>query len=147
MKTSFFFSLSALVFGSFITLTTPKSLPQDASFVLEKEREIGIQQPGPHDGTGMTTGYSFFGRVKDLKLVFRKRVLHPGSSIGYHKQGTDEIYYVLSGTGEMAMNGRSFAVESGDAILTRPGSSHGLKQTGEKELVLLISYEQEVGEK
>jgi len=32
-------------------------------------------------------------------------------------------------------------VEPGTAILTRPGSSHGLKQTGDQDLVILISYE------
>ncbi|MGB2868357.1 MAG: cupin domain-containing protein [Bacteroidota bacterium] len=144
MKTSFFFSVSALVFISFFMMTSPATRQQDPGFVQEKERKIGVEQPGPHDGGGMTTGYGFFGNVKDLKLVFRKRVLHPGSSIGYHKQATDEIYYILSGMGEMTMNDKSFEVETGDAVLTRPGSSHGLKQTGEKDLVLFISYEQEV---
>jgi mannose-6-phosphate isomerase-like protein (cupin superfamily) len=73
--------------------------------------------------------------------VFRKRVLHPGSSIGYHKQERDEVYYILSGTGEMEMNGKTFHVKTGDAILTRPGSSHGLKQSGKDDLVIFISYE------
>ena len=144
MKTSFSFSISMFVFASFFVLTLPQRHQQDQGFVREQEREIGVDQPGPHDGSGMTTGYSFFGSLKDLKLVFRKRVLHPGSSIGYHKQVTDEIYYVLSGTGEMAMNGKSFVVGAGDAILTRPGSSHGLKQLGAEDLVIIISYEQEV---
>lgn len=29
---------------------------------------------------------------------------------------------------------------AGDAILTRPGSSHGLKQTGKEDLVIIINY-------
>jgi mannose-6-phosphate isomerase-like protein (cupin superfamily) len=40
----------------------------------------------------------------------------------------------------MKMNNDSFAVKTGDAILTRPGSSHGLQQTGNDELVVIINY-------
>jgi mannose-6-phosphate isomerase-like protein (cupin superfamily) len=39
------------------------------------------------------------------------------------------------------MNGSSFTVQAGDAILTRPGSSHGLRQTGKEDLVIIINYE------
>ena len=86
-------------------------------------------------------GIIFFAEVPDNKLAFRKRVLHPGSAIGYHLQQEDEIYYVLSGTGEMIMNEKTFVVSAGDAILTRPGSSHGLKQTGKEDLVIIINYQ------
>jgi hypothetical protein len=33
-------------------------------------------------------------------------------------------------------------VGPGTAVLTRTGSSHGLKQTGAEDLVILINYEQ-----
>ena len=79
--------------------------------------------------------------MKDTKLEFRKRALHPGSAIGYHLQKEEEIYYIDSGTGEMQMNGKSFPVKAGDAILTLPGSSHGLKQVGTEDLVVVIVYE------
>ena len=110
-------------------------------YVLEQEKNIGKRQTGPHGGGGETTGYNFFAEVPDNKLAFRKRVLHPGSAIGYHLQQEDEIYYVLSGTGEMIMNEKTFVVSAGDAILTRPGSSHGLKQTGKQDLVIIINYQ------
>jgi mannose-6-phosphate isomerase-like protein (cupin superfamily) len=57
-------------------------------------------------------------------------------------QKEDEIYYVLSGRGEMTMDGKKFEVGPGDAILTRPGASHGLKQIGSEDLVIMINYEQ-----
>ena len=56
-------------------------------------------------------------------------------------QKEDEIYYVLDGEGEMKMNGKSFKVKAGDAVLTRPGSSHGLKVIGDKDLTIIINYE------
>src|SRR5262245_50034627 len=110
--------------------------------VVERDADVRATEPGPHDGGGQTVAYSFFKNAPDLKLIFRKRALKPGSAIGYHEQAEDEIYYVLSGRGVMTLNGKSFDVGPGDAILTRPGSSHGLKQAGPDDLVILINYEQ-----
>lgn len=115
---------------------------QKDGYIMEHEKDIAKQEPGPHSGGGTTTAYSFFSKEKDLNLVFRKRVLYPGSSIGYHLQESNEIYYILQGTGEMQMNGKSFPVTAGDAILTKPGSSHGLKASEKDSLVILINYEQ-----
>ncbi len=109
-------------------------------YILEHEKDIAKEQSSPHGGAGMSTAYSFFANAPGLKLAFRKRVLKPGSSIGYHLQNDDEIYYILSGTGNMKMNGDSFTVKAGDGILTRPGTSHGLQQTGSDSLVVIINY-------
>ena len=111
-------------------------------YVLQREKDLPVKQPGPHRGGGTTTAYPFFGDVSNLELVFRKRTLHPGSAIGYHEQHEDEIYYVVSGNGVMLMNGDSFPVTTGDAVLTRPGSSHGLHPRGTEDLTILIVYKQ-----
>ena len=102
---------------------------------------LPLNSRGRHNGGGMTTGYNFFSQAKDLKMVFRKRALHQGSAIGYHLQTEDEVYYIVSGEGEMKMNDQTFKVKEGDAILTRPGSSHGLRPTGNKDLVVIITYQ------
>jgi mannose-6-phosphate isomerase-like protein (cupin superfamily) len=111
-------------------------------YVVEHDAQIAKNEPGTHNGGGMTIGYSFFSKVPKLSLVFRKRAFHPGSGIGYHEQHEDEIYYVLSGRGEMTVDDKKFEVTPGTAVLTRPGSSHGLKQAGNEDLVILINYEQ-----
>jgi mannose-6-phosphate isomerase-like protein (cupin superfamily) len=111
-------------------------------YVLERDKEVAKNEPGTHKGGGETIGYSFFSKTPNLKLVFRKRAFKPGSAIGYHLQREDEIYYVLSGRGLMTIDGKEFEVGPGDAVLTRPGSSHGLKQVGKEDLVILINYEQ-----
>ena len=117
--------------------------PPAGGYVLENDKDVAAEQPGTHNGGGMTTGYSFFSKAPGLKLVFRKRAFKPGSAIGYHEQKEDEIYYVLSGRGTMTIDGKSFEVKPGDAILTRPGASHGLKQVGTEDLVIMINYEQQ----
>ena len=126
--------------GAGVMGAAPQTAP--GGYVLEHDAEVAKTEPGPHKGGGATIGYSFFANTPGLKLVFRKRALKPGSAIGYHLQKEDEIYYVLSGTGEMTIDGKAFTVTPGTAILTRPGSSHGLKQTGRDDLVILIDYEQ-----
>ena len=110
-------------------------------YILQHEKDIAKEQPGPHNGGGQTIAYPFFDGAEGFKMAFRKRTLKAGSSIGYHLQEFDEVYYILEGTGTMQMNGDSFPVKAGDAILTRPGSSHGLKPEAGKDLTLLISYQ------
>jgi mannose-6-phosphate isomerase-like protein (cupin superfamily) len=118
--------------------------PAPGGYVLERDPEVATTEPGTHNGGGETIGYSFFKKTPRLGLVFRKRALKPGSGIGYHEQKEDEIYYVLSGRGTMTIDGKSFEVGPGTAVLTRPGSSHGLKQIGDENLVIMINYEQKV---
>jgi mannose-6-phosphate isomerase-like protein (cupin superfamily) len=108
---------------------------------MDHEKDVAVSQPGPHDGGGSTTAYNYFSNANENRLVFRKRALHPGSSIGYHLQEANEIYYIVSGVGEMKMNGKVFPVSAGDAILTLPGSSHSLTPTGKDDLVVIINYE------
>lgn len=123
------------------SMQAERILNSDQGYVLERDAEVARSGPAPHNGPGKSTGYSFFEKAPGFNYAFRKRVLHPGAAIGYHLQKEDEIYYILSGSGVMQMNGKEFPVNPGDAILTRPGSSHGLKQTGDSDLVLIISYE------
>ncbi len=115
--------------------------PAPGGYVVENDREVAKEEPGTHNGGGQTIGYSFFKNVPNLKLVFRKRALKPGSGIGLHEQKEDEIYYVLSGRGQMTLDGKTVDVTPGTAVLTRTGSTHSLKQVGTEDLVILINYE------
>jgi mannose-6-phosphate isomerase-like protein (cupin superfamily) len=110
-------------------------------YIVERDAEVAKNEPGTHHGGGQTVGYSFFAKVPKMPFVFRKRALKPGSGIGYHEQKEDEVYYVLSGKGVMTLDDKPVDVGPGTAILTRPGSSHGLKQVGSDDLVILIAYE------
>ena len=115
--------------------------PAPGGYLIEHDAEVATNEPGTHNGGGQTVGYSFFRNVPKLGLVFRKRALKPGSGIGLHEQKEDEIYYVLSGTGTMTLDGKTVNVTPGTAVLTRTGSSHSLRQTGSDDLVILINYE------
>ena len=110
-------------------------------YIVQHDADVAKQEPGTHNGGGQTVGYSFFDKTPNMHFVFRKRALKPGSGIGYHEQHEDEVYYVLSGRGVMTLDDKPVDVGPGTAILTRPGSSHGLKQAGSEDLVVLIAYE------
>ena len=114
--------------------------PEPGGIVIGHDAAVAKNEPGTHNGGGQTVGYSFFSKVPNLKLVFRKRAFKPGSGVGHHVQKEDEIYYVLSGTGTMVLDGKTVDIKPGTAVLTRPGSSHSLKQTGTEDLVVLINY-------
>ena len=120
-------------------------LEADHGSLIERDGDVAKREPGTHNGGGETTGYSFFRQASNPALIFRKRALHPGSAIGQHKQDVDEVYYILSGTGELTLDGEKHQVSAGTAILTRPGSSHSLKQTGNADLVMIIAYPPETG--
>jgi len=115
--------------------------PAPGGIVIERDSEIAKHEPGTHNGGGQTIGYSFFSKVPNLKLVFRKRAFKPGSGVGHHVQKEDEIYYVLSGRGTMTLDGNTVDITPGTAVLTRTGSSHSLKQVGDEDLVIMINYE------
>jgi len=117
--------------------------PAPGGYIIEHDADVAKNEPGTHKGGGETIGYSFFAKVPNLKLIFRKRALHPGSGIGLHTQTEDEIYYVLSGRGTMTLDGKSVDITPGTAVLTRTGSSHSLTQVGSEDLVILINYEVE----
>ena len=139
--------LTGIVAGALGSRLVATPAPSPGGYIVEHDAEIAANEPGTHKGGGQTIGYSFFKKAPGLTLAFRKRALKPGSGIGYHEQHEDEIYYVLSGTGIMTVDGKSFEVTPGTAVLTRPGSSHGLKQSGPEDLVIMINYENRVSEK
>jgi mannose-6-phosphate isomerase-like protein (cupin superfamily) len=137
----------AIAAGSVAATAAPQSAPAphaaptpNPGSRIERDADVAVKQPGPHEGGGTTTAYPFFADLKDLRLVFRKRALHAGASIGVHTQEDDEIYYVISGTGEYTLDGKTTTVSAGTALLTRRGSSHSLRQTGKEDLVILITY-------
>ena len=127
----------ALVFAA----SRPAAQPAKGGYIIQHDADIQKPEPGTHNGGGQTIGYSFFDKTPGMHFVFRKRLFKPGSGVGYHEQHEDEVYYVLSGKGVMTVDDTKVDMTPGTAVLTRPGSSHSLKQVGAEDLVVLISYE------
>jgi mannose-6-phosphate isomerase-like protein (cupin superfamily) len=67
-------------------------------------------------------------------------ILPAGSEIGVHTHGAEdeEYYVVISGAGEMHLEGRTFAVGPGDVIRNLPSGTHGLRNIGRQEIRLVV---------
>lgn len=55
----------------------------------------------------------------------------------HHHPKTEEIYYILSGSGKMEIDGQLTHVGPGDAIAIGPGKWHRIHNDGSIDLVLL----------
>ena len=72
-------------------------------------------------------------------------ILPPGTSIGYHQHtATEEVYYVISGTGRSTVNDYTCDVGPGDAIPCTLNDSHGIYNDSDEDLeifVLIVAME------
>ena len=98
------------------------------------------EEPPPHGAIGMSTVYRISSGVPGRTMEFRKRVLHPGAAIGEHSIDHDEVYYVLSGEGEVISDGQTARLGAGMAAYFYAGAEVGIRQLGDEPLALIISY-------
>jgi mannose-6-phosphate isomerase-like protein (cupin superfamily) len=64
--------------------------------------------------------------------------LEPGQATERHyHRATEEIYFVIKGSGDMEVDGRTERVRPGDAILIPAGAWHTLANDGTSELRIL----------
>jgi mannose-6-phosphate isomerase-like protein (cupin superfamily) len=115
---------------------TPPARPM----VVIDETTTVRDEPPPHGAIGMSTAYRISDGVPARTMEFRKRVLHPGAAIGEHVIAHDEVYYVLSGEGEVLSDGRSALLGPGMAAYLYTGANVGIRQRGDVPLMLIISY-------
>lgn len=109
--------------------------------VVINERDVVREEAPPHGAIGMSTAYRISDIVPQPKTMeFRKRVLHHGAAIGLHPIAHDEVYYVLSGEGEVTSDGVTQRLRPGMAAYLYDGAVVGIKQVGRKPLALIISY-------
>ncbi len=94
-----------------------------------------------HDGVGTISFYSVIaaGDSDHALLFVHDDIVPPGVSIGEHRhEGTEEIYYVLEGHGTLIMDHQQSPVGPGDVSLVKSGHSHGIINTGQADLRLIV---------
>lgn len=130
------FAATALVLCATGTMAQPAA----SVMVIVDERTIEKTEPNPHGKIGLSTSYRISDQAPNRSMEFRKRILHPGSAIGLHPIDHDEVYYVMSGTGEVTSDGLAKPLSAGMAAYLYSGSEVGIKQTGPEPLTLIIAY-------
>lgn len=111
------------------------------AMVIVHEEDVKREEPPPHGAIGMSTAY----RISDAApmpraMEFRKRVLHKGAAIGLHPIRHDEVYYVLSGEGDVTSDGTTRRIGPGMAAYLYKDAVVGIRQVGRKPLTIIISY-------
>jgi quercetin dioxygenase-like cupin family protein len=97
--------------------------------ILVATSDDPVKMVGIHGGSGAIF-WKCFARLHMLHadvVAFEYVKLSPGSVVGDHVHSrTEEIYFIVSGNGEMKVDGESRDVGPGDLILTPQGTKHGL---------------------
>ena len=71
-------------------------------------------------------------------LTMGQTVIYPtGSTTGHSHSDTEEVYYVVSGEGEMEVGGDRYPIKAGDALYVPPGEFHTTYQSGNLPLVVV----------
>lgn len=109
--------------------------------VIVDEEASRIEEPPPHGAIGMSTAWRISDAVSAPRgLEFRKRMLHVGAAIGLHRIEHDEVYYVLSGVGEVRCDGGAALLQAGMTAYLFKGSEVGIWQRGDEPLTIIVSY-------
>ena len=110
------------------------------AMVVVREEDTKVREAPPHGAIGMSTAWRITDRVAGRAMEFRRRTLDRGAAIGVHPIAHDEVYYVLSGEGEVESDGVRRRVRAGDAAYLFNGAKVGIRQIGTEPLALVISY-------
>ena len=90
--------------------------------------------PGMNNGAGEMTAKMY---MDDNGKIIPCRI-HAGGAIGKHKHETsDDINYVLSGTGKAICDGKVEILTSGYCHICKKVSEHSIVNTGNGDLCLL----------
>jgi mannose-6-phosphate isomerase-like protein (cupin superfamily) len=66
--------------------------------------------------------------------------IYPGGAIPLHDHVTVESYTIITGTGEMSVDGETLPVKAGDFIYIDRGKEHSLKNTGQENMHVMFVY-------
>ena len=102
--------------------------------LIDFNRKEEITIPRMNNGTGTMAAKMYMdeqGKIIPCSI-------HAGGSIGLHKHETsDDINYVLSGTGKAICDGQEEILNAGACHICKKGSEHSIVNTGAEDLVLL----------
>lgn len=113
----------------------------------EANRRVVI---APADRLGGSAMEQSGGAVRDLKLIYPETgfdamtlclgvvEIDPGHHSPLHRHRCEEVYYVVSGTGELESDGERHPLAPGCAALNRPGVLHRVHNTGAGPLELVV---------
>ena len=112
-------------------------------FVNNKDNQYRKSE-GCHGGAGPFLFKDVISAVKEKLLIkyLHDDVIPPGSSFGDHPHKSDtpfeEWYFCLTGEGVMTLDGKDYDMKPGDISVCCSNGSHGIKNTGRKDMRILV---------
>lgn len=67
-------------------------------------------------------------------------VFTPGTVLGSVCHETEEVAYVVSGSGELRLDGEAVAFREGDALHIPAGLWHAVANTGEENVIMVFGF-------
>jgi quercetin dioxygenase-like cupin family protein len=126
---------------------------RNKTFLLVAALALTISVPAMadtgHAMKGLTRAVVKRGDVAQAgyEAVVARVTVAPGGTSGRHTHPGDEISYVVSGEGELLIDGEaSQAVPADQAFIVPAGKVHELKNNGDKPLILIGTYLVKKGE-
>jgi mannose-6-phosphate isomerase-like protein (cupin superfamily) len=151
-RTSLFLGACGLAFTRLARAQTmDRSAPwvRTAKFSKDAERKGMRNYERVHEGTGSTGVKVFEFDRAPAPANFLIYDFPPGASEGVHvhrlgdqKLGSfDEYYYIVSGTGQMEIDGQIVPVKAGDHVFTPLEAHHGIENTSTTDnLKVFLTY-------
>ena len=78
--------------------------------------------------------------LEAANFVLGHVTIYPGGSVPLHEHEQEEVYYIASGEGIIAVGEETSPVRSGDCIYISPHSEHVLKNTSDQNMIMMFCY-------
>jgi len=95
-----------------------------------------IELPGGSWSRMLVTG----ARVPDNRASLGYSVFTPGTVLQPVRHETEEVAYVVSGSGEIRLDDRSVPFREGDALHIPAGVWHAVANTGDEDVVMVFGF-------
>ncbi len=94
-----------------------------------------IKEDSPHAATVRSWRILTGDAIQNPNLKFvDDDIVPPASAIKSHVDSWDEVYYILTGRGEMTIGRETTGASEGDVFHIPPNTPHSLKNTGNRDL-------------
>ena len=74
------------------------------------------------------------------QFVMGHVTIYPGGSVPLHSHQQEEVYYIVTGAGIVAVDDETRSVQTGDCIYLKPQSNHMLSNTSTENMVMMFCY-------
>lgn len=119
------------------TINRQQEPAKDTSYTIEN----CISEFSPKDATNTEKGWKYWHVPKDLSPTFNFKISNVGPQSANHAAHTheeEEIFYILEGTAEFSLNGKTRTVGPKSTMFCPSGIPHSIHNVGDKPLTYAV---------